>query len=89
MTQLEQATAQMVIAEECARAGVSIEDVRGKRRRTRIVAVRRRISRRLRDEVLLSYPAIGALLNRDHASIMSPLWVQPAIYSTAEVGGLS
>ena len=91
MTQLQLAEAQIVAGEECVKAGVTMADVRGKRRRSRIVAIRRRIARRLRNETLLTYPAIGRVINRNHTTVLSLLGVKraPAVMlTTCEVGAL-
>jgi chromosomal replication initiation ATPase DnaA len=92
MTQLQLAEAQIVAGEECARAGVTMADVRGKRRRDRIVAIRRAIARRLRNETLLTYPEIGRVINRDHSTVLSLLGVHrvPVVrLTTCGVGALA
>jgi chromosomal replication initiation ATPase DnaA len=65
--------------EKAARAiaesyGFTLEALRSPCRSGLYVAARRAISRRLKFEGHMSYPAIGHLLNRDHSSIQNLLW---------------
>lgn len=58
----------------CEAHGVSLEDVRSKRRLAKIVKARSAIAIMLRARTdhtgrLLSYPVIGRLLSKDHTSI--------------------
>jgi chromosomal replication initiation ATPase DnaA len=53
----------------CDEIGASFADVAGPSRKAEHVAARRRLVQYLRD-IRLSYPEIGVLLGRHHASIM-------------------
>jgi len=57
-----------IVDEECARASVQIHCVLSNRRTAHLVAVRRRIAWRLRNETPMSYPQIGRVLGRDHTT---------------------
>jgi chromosomal replication initiation ATPase DnaA len=72
-------TAADIIREEAHRAGVRPVDVRFRCRRRRETEVRRKVARRLRVELHLSYPKIGrALGGRDATTILwylaPPAW---------------
>jgi hypothetical protein len=59
------------IVNEEARAGdVTLQEILSRRRQASLVAVRRRICWRIKNETMMSYPQIGRVLNRDHTSIL-------------------
>lgn len=58
------------VRQMCKAAMVSVEEVRGSARYPRLVEMRRKIAKRLRDDGY-SYPAIGrALGGKHHTSVM-------------------
>jgi chromosomal replication initiation ATPase DnaA len=59
------------VIREIARAnGFSLGDILSRDRRARLCKVRREIAKLLRFELGLSLPRIGALLRRNHASVL-------------------
>ena len=63
---------QRILDRICYQCGGDLAAVVGPRRTKSVVEVRRRVIAHLRG-MGLSYPEIGALLNRDHATIMNYL----------------
>lgn len=61
-------TASTIIKEVAAAHGVSVDDVRSRKRTARLFLVRAIIAGRLRREAGLSAPTIGRLLNRSKDS---------------------
>jgi chromosomal replication initiation ATPase DnaA len=59
-----------IIEEAIGRHGISRAMLLGDSRRPEIVKVRRAIAKRLRDELELSYNAIGRVLKRDGTTIL-------------------
>lgn len=62
-----------ILAECAAKHGITVNDLLHDRKRSRralLVAARRECARRLRLERNLSTPQIGALLRRDHTSVL-------------------
>lgn len=54
----------------CRRRNVLIDDVLSRKRSKRLVGARSEIAKILRQNLGLSYPEIGAILHRDHTSII-------------------
>jgi chromosomal replication initiation ATPase DnaA len=52
---------------------LSLDDIRGKSRRARLVAVRRRIARHLRDHSNLRLCDIARILGKDHSTVINYL----------------
>jgi len=66
----------LIIAEEAARAGIAVEDLLGPLRRRKIVDARYAAMRRIhRAYPHKSYPEIGRLFGRHHATVMYALGV--------------
>lgn len=59
-----------IIAEECRRFGIGLDELRGRVSNQQLVRIRKIIAQRLRAETNLSLPQIGRKLNRDHTTIM-------------------
>ncbi len=62
--------AKAIIRNGCDDGGVEQSMVTGRTRRPDVMVVRHAIMRLIREDTTLSYPAIGALMNRDHTSVM-------------------
>jgi len=73
MTREELFVAQLTVAAFARRAKLTPDDLRGKRRKRHIVAVRRAVAVQLRNELGISLPWIGRLLNRNHATVINYL----------------
>jgi DNA-binding CsgD family transcriptional regulator len=63
-------SADAFIADICQSQGIEISSLRGKSRKADLVFVRHWIAYTLRERFKLSYPVIGAKLNRDHTTII-------------------
>lgn len=64
------ATARRIIAETAAKYGEKVSDVVGSRKFGSLVRCRRETAWRIAKETRLSYPQIGALLGKDHSTII-------------------
>lgn len=63
-------TAREIIAEVCSEHGVRVSEVLGPRRYGYLIKPRHAAMKRIRDELGYSYPLIGRIFARDHATII-------------------
>lgn len=63
-------TAREIIAEVCSEHGVRVSEVIGPRRWGYLIKPRHVAMKRIRDELGYSYPLIGRIFGRDHATII-------------------
>ena len=59
-----------IIEATAAKHSITVEQLLGPRRQQTYVAARRECAERLRNELEMSYPKIGKVMNRDHTSIL-------------------
>lgn len=70
------AAVRKIMAEECARYGVTENDVISTRRNSYLVVVRRLIAYRAKTDTSASYPEIGYVMQRDHTTILHHVQVK-------------
>jgi chromosomal replication initiation ATPase DnaA len=62
-----------IIAQICDSSGFTFDELAGPSRRAKICKVRQELMCRLKLEAKMSSPQIGALLNRDHTTVLHAL----------------
>lgn len=61
--------AQRILSEVAGKHGLTVADLRGRSRATRIVLARQEAMYRLRADLPLSCPTVARVINRDHTTV--------------------
>lgn len=64
---------QAIIAATCRHYGLTLDELRGPKRESRITWPRQQAMKIIRDNTKLTFPQIGRIFNRDHTTVIHAL----------------